>query len=192
MIWMPDGLTELALAALGEITSPASVGQELDRVDEGEGVVSLRFATTQAGYPGWSWTVSIAQLEGEEPSVLEVELLPGEGALLAPDWVPWSERLAEWKAAQAAAAESEDGPSDPDASEDDESDDDSMDDDSDDDESEDDDDEFDDDADILHSGDVDGVDIDEALGDEDDDSGDEDADDEPGDADDGRQRRRRV
>ena len=25
--------------------------------------------------------------------MLETELMPGDGALLAPDWVPWSERL---------------------------------------------------------------------------------------------------
>jgi hypothetical protein len=31
--------------------------------------------------------------------------MPGEGALLAPDWVPWSERLEEYRAAQAAAGE---------------------------------------------------------------------------------------
>jgi hypothetical protein len=37
--------------------------------------------------------------------VLETELMPGEGALLAPDWVPWSERLEEYRAAQAAAGE---------------------------------------------------------------------------------------
>jgi hypothetical protein len=48
--------------------------------------------------------VSVADLPGEAPSVLEVELMPGDGALLAPDWVPWSERLEEYRAAQAAAA----------------------------------------------------------------------------------------
>ena len=29
--------------------------------------------------------------------MLEVELLPGDDALLAPPWVPWTERLAEWR-----------------------------------------------------------------------------------------------
>src|SRR5690606_1666808 len=65
---------------------------------------TLSFATTMPGYPGWHWTVSVADLPGEAPSVLEVELMPGDGALLAPDWVPWSERLEEYRAAQAAAA----------------------------------------------------------------------------------------
>jgi hypothetical protein len=53
-----------------------------------------------SGYPGWHWTVSVAKVEGSEPTALEVELMPGNGALLAPDWVPWSDRLAEYQAAQ--------------------------------------------------------------------------------------------
>ena len=57
----------------------------------------MLFAATMAGYPGWHWTVSVAELPGEEPTVLEAELLPGDGALLAPDWVPWSERLEDYK-----------------------------------------------------------------------------------------------
>ena len=56
------------------------------------------------GYPGWHWTVSVAELPDEEPTVLEAELLPGDGALLAPDWVPWSERLEDYEDAQARCA----------------------------------------------------------------------------------------
>ena len=39
--------------------------------------------------------------------MLETELMPGDGALLAPDWVPWADRLEEYKAAQAAIAAGE-------------------------------------------------------------------------------------
>jgi hypothetical protein len=35
---------------------------------------------------------------------MEAELMPGEGALLAPDWVPWAERLEDYRAAQALIA----------------------------------------------------------------------------------------
>ncbi|HEX7834464.1 MAG TPA: DUF3027 domain-containing protein, partial [Pseudolysinimonas sp.] len=45
------------------------------------------------GYPGLHWTVSVAELPDSAPTVLEAELLPGDGSLLAPDWVPWSDRL---------------------------------------------------------------------------------------------------
>jgi len=66
-------------------------------------VVTLSFVSTLSGYPGWHWSVSAAQVPGDEPTVLEAELMPGEGALLSPDWVPWVDRLEEYRAAQAAA-----------------------------------------------------------------------------------------
>ncbi|MGB4776915.1 DUF3027 domain-containing protein [Microbacterium sp.] len=147
---------DLALAALHEITAPATVGPPVGYTWEDDGVVSLRFGNTMEGYPGWFWTVSLAVVEDAEPTVLEVELLPGEGALVAPEWVPWAVRLAEYHAAQAALA-AEDG--DVADAEDDELDDDvdaELDDLDDLDAAD-----FDDDGSpILHSGDVDGVDID--------------------------------
>jgi hypothetical protein len=89
--------TALALAALGEVTDPSDVG-ELVAVEEPEaGVVDLRFACTLSAYTGWSWVVSTSDLPDHPATVLEVELLPGDGALLAPPWVPWTERLAEWR-----------------------------------------------------------------------------------------------
>ncbi|TPW75567.1 DUF3027 domain-containing protein [Schumannella soli] len=95
---------DVARAALSEITPDAQVGDLTSETTDADGVTTLTFAATMLGYPGWHWTVSVAQLDGEEPTVLEAELLPGEGALIAPDWVPWSVRLEEYKAAQAAEA----------------------------------------------------------------------------------------
>jgi len=96
---------ELAREALRELADPSQVGELLSAVVEGDGVFTLRFAPSLLGYPGWVWTVSLAELPGESPTVLETELMPGDGALLAPDWVPWSQRLGEYRAAQAAAGE---------------------------------------------------------------------------------------
>lgn len=160
----PDALAEtareLALAALHEITPPTTVGPAAGYSVEESGAVSLRFQNRLPGYPGWFWTVTVAQVDDSEPTVLEVELMPGDGALLAPDWVPWAERLAEYRAHQAElAAQTADAPVD-----DSHEDDDSEDDDSDDEHPEDDSDEDDSDEDVsprLHAGDVDGVDIDE-------------------------------
>ena len=182
---MPEPVTqspyeELARGALLEITAADNVGALVSVTDEGEGAQSLLFETTQPGYPGWKWTVSVAHVAGEDPTVLEVELMPAEGALLAPDWVPWSDRLAEYKAAQetlegAAAESDDDDPDDDDDVADDESDD--EDDDLDDDDE--DDDELDEDDvlgnDVLHGGDLDGVDIDSQDTDESD--GDDESDD---------------
>ena len=94
-----------ARAALLEITSEWTVGAPAGYTLEEGGVVSLRFENRLAGYPGWFWTVSVARVEGEDPTVLEIELLPGDGALLAPEWVPWAVRLADYQAAQLALAD---------------------------------------------------------------------------------------
>ena len=143
-----DADFDLGRAALLEITTADAVGANAGSVDEGDGVVSVHFETTLAGYPGWHWTVSVAHIDGGAPSVLETELLPGDGALLAPDWVPWVDRLADYRAAQdAAGLDGGESEEEPEVDVDD-----------------DDDDEL--DNDVLHGGDLDGVDIDDALDDD--------------------------
>lgn len=146
---MPEStLQDFAREALLEVTPESTIGPFVGSVDNGDDVTTFQFGTTMTGYPGWQWTITIAHLPGEEPTVVESELTPAEGALLAPDWVPWSERMEDYRAAQAAAAEAGevvevDGDVD----------------DSDDDDDDDDDDEF--GSELLHGGDLDGVDIDE-------------------------------
>lgn len=177
----PGSFEALARTALLEITPAATVGAYAGQVDEGDGAVSVLFDSAMPGYPDWKWTVSIATVEGEEPTVLEAELMPGDGALLAPDWVPWSDRLAEYKAAQESASEEE---SDDDSEE---SDDDDFDDDS-----EESDEELDEDDvlgnDVLHGGDLDGVDIDDLDSDDDSDDSDDDDDFDDDDSDDADER----
>ena len=191
----PSPYEGLARGALLEITPASTVGDYVGTTDEGDGVVSILFASAMPGYPDWKWTVSVAHVEGEDPTVLETELMPAEGALLAPDWVPWSERLADYKAAQGAgdADDSDEDAADDDL--DDDADDDSDEDSDDDEELEDDDDsdeeleeddELDEDDvlgnDVLHGGDLDGVDIDDLdVVDEGDDDSDDDSDDDPDD-----------
>ncbi|MBX3104722.1 MAG: DUF3027 domain-containing protein [Cryobacterium sp.] len=123
---------EIARDALLEITNAADIGGPIDATSDVEGVVTIYFECLLAGYPGWRWTVNVVHLDGES-SVLEATLTPGEGALLSPDWVPWSDRLAEYEAAQALLIEDDDDTDDLDDSDDDDSDDDdSADEDSDD------------------------------------------------------------
>jgi len=162
---MPNSQYEkLARGALLEITDTASIGALVGEQVESDGTVSVIFASAMRGYPGWNWTVSIAHVEGAEPTVLEAELMPAEGALLSPDWVPWSERLADYKAAQAATEAAD---SDTTASEEVPSGDESDEDVSEDDDDDDDDSAFDSGA--LHGGDFDGVDIDDLDESDDDD-----------------------
>lgn len=178
------GAHDLALSALREITPASTIGPAAGYLPENDGSVSLRFENRLPGYPGWYWIVTVARIDDEEPTVLEIELLPGDGALLAPEWVPWAERLADYRAhqvelaAQAAAAGAPVEDVDGDAASDGE-----LDDDDDLDDELDDDDLDDHVVDILHAGDVDGVDIDELDTDAVDDSDDED-DDESEDSDD--------
>lgn len=163
---MPESYEDLARAALLEITPATTVGGFVGQTPEDDGSVTVRFASAQPGYPDWQWTVSVADVEGGAPTVLEAELLPGDGSLLAPDWVPWSDRLAEYKAAQEALGESAE------LEGDDEDDDDIADDESEEDDDDLDDHVMDDDdvlgSDVLHGGDLDGVDIDEPDTDDDD------------------------
>lgn len=140
---MPDTVSvtavDVARAALLEITPEANVGAFVSEVTNDEGVSTILFASSMLGYPDWFWTVSVAQLPDEDPTVLEAELMPGEGALIAPDWVPWADRLEDYKAAQAAIAAGELAAGDPADDDEDPDDDDQDDDDQDDDEQDDDD-----------------------------------------------------
>jgi hypothetical protein len=95
---------DVARAALAEISPAGTVGELLETAAQEDGTATLRFASTLSGYPGWHWSVSVAEVAGEEPTVMEAELMPGEGALIAPDWVPWAERLEDYRAAQALIA----------------------------------------------------------------------------------------
>src|SRR5450756_1786119 len=90
-----DAAVELARAAAQDVAvSRDDVGEHLGVVTETERVVSHRFACLARGYRGWEWTVTLARVpRGRTATVSEAELLPGADSILAPPWVPWSERL---------------------------------------------------------------------------------------------------
>ena len=88
---------ERARAAAADVAG-AAVGEHLGVDAEpvaGDGhVVTHSFATTDRAYVGWRWAVTVSRADGaDEVTVDEVVLLPGDAALLAPAWVPWSERV---------------------------------------------------------------------------------------------------
>ncbi len=88
------GAVELARSAAVEVAGTV-VGGHLGVEADGERVVTHSFAAAEPGYAGWRWAVTVARAEGfEQVTVDELVLLPGDGALLAPAWVPWSERVA--------------------------------------------------------------------------------------------------
>jgi hypothetical protein len=78
-------------------TSPggaASVGEHLGVSADGDRVVTHRFSSTASGYRGWVWSVVLARApRAKVATVSEVVLLPADDAVLAPAWLPWSERV---------------------------------------------------------------------------------------------------
>jgi hypothetical protein len=87
------GAVEEARAA-AEDNAPGQVGEHLGVDLDEERVGTHYFATLDPAYRGWRWAVTVVRVpRGKTVSIDEVVLLPGDEALLAPAWVPWSERL---------------------------------------------------------------------------------------------------
>ncbi|GAA2048757.1 DUF3027 domain-containing protein [Streptomyces cheonanensis] len=94
----PDRLcaeaVELARDAAVEAARPQPIGAYLGAVAEGDRLVTHLFESQDPGYRGWRWSVTVARASrAKNVTVDEVALTPGPSSLLAPDWVPWSERL---------------------------------------------------------------------------------------------------
>jgi hypothetical protein len=83
-----------ARAAAQDIAEPGTVGEYLGARAEGERVVAHLFACTAKGYRGWQWCVVVARApRAKAVTICETALLAGDGSVLAPQWLPWSERL---------------------------------------------------------------------------------------------------
>ncbi|MFT3899164.1 MAG: DUF3027 domain-containing protein [Gordonia sp. (in: high G+C Gram-positive bacteria)] len=84
---------DLARAAI--VADGGQPGDHLEVVVEDDNSAAHYFGADLPGYHGWRWCAVVAIAGDDAPvTVSEVVLLPGEGALLAPAWVPWSERIA--------------------------------------------------------------------------------------------------
>ena len=93
-------LDEVAAAAVEEARAavesdaPGLVGAHLGATADDARVVTHYFATLDPAYRGWRWAVTVARASRSKTVTIDdVVLLPGDDALLAPEWVPWSERL---------------------------------------------------------------------------------------------------
>src|SRR5580698_6730110 len=85
---------DLARAAALEMAGADGVGEHVGMQADGERVVTHLFAWQDRAYVGWRWAVTVTRASrAKAVTVSEVVLLPGPEALLAPDWVPWSERV---------------------------------------------------------------------------------------------------
>jgi hypothetical protein len=88
------GAVDQARAAIVEFSGEGVVGDYLGASFDDPASVTHRFLASMAGYHGWQWAVVLATYPGaDHTTVSEVVLLPGPDALLAPEWVPWHERV---------------------------------------------------------------------------------------------------
>ena len=80
-------------AARATSTPPTSASTSA-HVVEGERLVTHHFACTRRGYAGWRWSVTVARAPRQKTvTVDEVVLIPGDEAIVAPQWVPYRERI---------------------------------------------------------------------------------------------------
>ncbi|GAA0611015.1 hypothetical protein GCM10009534_52300 [Kribbella sandramycini] len=85
-----DAAREAAIDEAGA----AQIGEYLGHLVEGERLVTHYFASTHPGYRGWRWAVTLTRASrAKTVTVNEVVMLPGGEAIVAPEWVPWSERV---------------------------------------------------------------------------------------------------
>lgn len=77
-----------------EAQAGRAVGAHQGFAPEGDRLGTHFFAATDPAYDGWRWAVTVARAaRARVVTVDEVVLLPGEGALLAPEWLPWTDRV---------------------------------------------------------------------------------------------------
>ena len=92
---------DFARTSLIEAAGRNKVGNFIEVFEEEGGVATFLFENNQKGYVGWRWSVTVYQgNKSDAATISEIVLLPGPDSLVAPDWVPWSERLADYKALQ--------------------------------------------------------------------------------------------
>ena len=85
---------DLARAAAVEMAGADGVGEHAGVQADDERVVTHLFNCLDHAYVGWRWAVTVSRASrAKVVTVSEVVLLPGPESLLAPDWVPWSERV---------------------------------------------------------------------------------------------------
>jgi hypothetical protein len=83
---------DAARQAVQEETS--DVGAHIAASMEDDRIAVHEFECTSPAYLGWRWVVVVTRApRSKAVTVNEVVLLPGPDALVAPPWVPWSDRV---------------------------------------------------------------------------------------------------
>jgi hypothetical protein len=76
------------------MAGPGGVGEHRGVTADGDRVVTHLFSCLDPAYRGWCWAVTVARASrAKNVTIDETLLIPGPEAILAPDWVPWKERV---------------------------------------------------------------------------------------------------
>jgi hypothetical protein len=85
---------DLARDAITDDVGPTIVGDHVGFVMEGERIGTHSFACTDPAYVGWRWAATVSRApRAKSATICEIVLLPGPQSLLAPQWIPWSDRI---------------------------------------------------------------------------------------------------
>ena len=86
--------TDVARSAVEGITAASTIGTHLGAKSEGDRLVTHLFESRMPGYQGWQWfAVLTRNSRSKVVTISELGLLPSEESILAPEWVPWAERV---------------------------------------------------------------------------------------------------
>ena len=94
---MTDTFNALELArgaALEDARDPKFVGELVSIDQEDERIATYLFESSLPGYAGWRWAVTVIRVDELSPvTISDVVLLPGADSLLAPEWIPYKDRI---------------------------------------------------------------------------------------------------
>ena len=90
-----DALELAKQAVLADAGDAKFVGKYLDvDFDTEARLASYLFEAFLPGYKGWRWVVTAVRVDEDSPATIcDVVLLPGPDSLLAPEWIPYVERI---------------------------------------------------------------------------------------------------
>lgn len=88
------GAVEAARQAAIQDAGEARVGAHLEVFSEGPRLATHLFECSDPAYKGWRWSVTVARPpRARSVTIDEVVLVSGPESIVAPDWVPFGERL---------------------------------------------------------------------------------------------------
>jgi len=81
-------------AAIEDSRDPKFVGELVSIDQEDDRIATYLFESSLPGYSGWRWAVTIIRVDEDSPATIaDVVLLPGADSLVAPEWVPYKDRI---------------------------------------------------------------------------------------------------